>query len=245
MGGDGQVDGLAGHHLDIDVHDGADHLHLAPQVHVQAGEITHDFICRRDAEDDGDRHLGRSLLDVFLHDRMGVGCDKADQTCARADGLRSRVAGIVEPGLRILDDIHGGDQGLGLVLGMDGDRQFEPVHVIAGPDHFFHRAGVDIHQAPGRFAQALGEGGQVVFLGDAQGPALGPAALDQHIAKAEAGMLLDVFEQDRAFALRRQGADIVDGDRLVDHRQDILVGLQISAKVLIQRVFRGHGRLPW
>ena len=30
VGGHGQIDGLARHHLDIDVHDGADHFHLAP-----------------------------------------------------------------------------------------------------------------------------------------------------------------------------------------------------------------------
>ena len=41
-----QIQRFARRHLDIPVDDGAGHFHLAPQIHVQAGEVAHDLVGR-------------------------------------------------------------------------------------------------------------------------------------------------------------------------------------------------------
>ena len=86
-----QLDRLARHHLNIPVHDGADHFHLAPHVQVQAGKIAHDLVGGRDSKNEGDRHLVFAHRSILIHDDMRVRSNEADQTSARPDGVRAGV----------------------------------------------------------------------------------------------------------------------------------------------------------
>ena len=66
---DGRVvlPGTDGVPVDIAIHDGADHFHFTPHIHVQAGIIRHDLKRRRDTEDKSDRHLSSAHGAVFVH----------------------------------------------------------------------------------------------------------------------------------------------------------------------------------
>ena len=109
-----QINRLARHHLDILVHDRADHFHLSPDIHVHAGEIGHDLKSRVNAENDGDGHFGQTHVAVFLHDDVGVRRRETHEAVARPDRGRPRMRRIVKPGLRVLHDIHRRDITLAL-----------------------------------------------------------------------------------------------------------------------------------
>jgi hypothetical protein len=155
-----------------------------------------------DAENHCDRHARCAHLAVFAHDDVGVGGGEADQAEARSGHLGGGMRRVGEAGLRIAHDVHCGDGGRGIAFLVQRHRQCGDVDLVAEPDDFLHRAGGDVIERARRLAQAPGQGGEIVFAGDAERTALRPAMLHQDVAQAEAGAFDDVFEHDRAFALR-------------------------------------------
>ena len=154
----------------------------------------------------------------------GVGRREADPAMARPDRRGAGVGRVVEAGLRVADDVHRRDVALALFRRMNRHRQLEPVDLVSGPHDLLDRAGRHVDEAARRFAQAPRQRRQIVLPRHAQRAALRPAVLDQDVAEPEVGVLGYVLEQDRPFRLRRQRADVVDRDRLLDRRQDIGVG---------------------
>ena len=230
LGRNGQVDRLAWHHLDIAVHDGADHLHLAPHVHVQAGEIGHDLVGRRHAEDEGDRHLVFAHRAVLVHDDVRMRRDEADQSAPRADRIGAGMAGIVEAGLRIADDVHRGHVGRFVLVLVARDRKGRPVDLVARANDLLDRAALDVLEAARRLAQPESKRLQIILRRHAERARLRATVLHQDVAQAETRLLDDVLEEDRLVALRRKRADVVHTDRLGDARDNVGIGLEIVAK---------------
>ena len=184
---------------------------------------------------DCDGHFINSHGAVLGHDLMRMGGDEADEAARRFGRRGSGMAGIVESGFRIPDDIHGRNIWRVLVGRMDRVGQLGPVHLVAGQNHFLDGGGLDIDEPARRLAQAPGQGRQIFLLRHAERAALGMAMFDQDIAHPEPGMLDDVLEQNRGFRLGRQRADIIDRDRLGDVCDDIGVGFEVAAQILVER----------
>ena len=120
-------------------------------------------------------------------------------------------------------------------VGLVADRQLAHVDIIPGQDDFPHRTGAGFHDAARGLAQAVGERGQKILFRDAQGAGLQIAVLDQRIDDTEAGLVDDVLEHHRPFALGGYRTDVFDMDRLGDGGHDLIVGFQPAAKVLVDR----------
>ena len=143
------------------------------------------------------------------------------------------VGRIVEPGLRILHDVHRGDVRVFLDVGVKRHRQPGEVGLLADQLHFLDRPGLDRHQPARWLPQPPRERRQVLLRRHPERERLHPAVLDQDVAHAEAGILHDVLEQDRAFALGRQGADVIDAHRLANDGDRIAIDVEEPAQVLV------------
>ena len=64
--------------------------------------------------------------------------------------------------------------------------------------------------------------------------------LDEDVAQPKARPLLDVLEQNRSLALRRQRTDIIDRDRLTYDGEDVGIGLEIPAQILVKGTIVGR-----
>ena len=94
------------------------------------------------------------MLAILAHDGVRVRRDEADQAAPRPDRVRAGVAGIVEAGLRVADDVHRGHVGRGvLVLVAEGSAATVQSASLAESDDFLHRAGLDVLEAARRLAQ--------------------------------------------------------------------------------------------
>ena len=234
LGRHGEIERLARHHLDIAVHDGADHLHLAPRIHVKTGEVGHDLVGRRDAEDERDRHVFRAHLAVFAHDDVRVRRDEADEPATRTNRLGAGVTGVVEAGLGILDDVHRRHIRRGILVLVEWNRKLGPIGISAKLDDLLHRTGLHVLEAPRRLAQAIRERLEINRRIDAERTRLRAPVLDQDVAEPEARFADDILEQDRLIALRGQRADIVDPHRLGDARDDVGVGFKMPAQRCVE-----------
>ena len=178
--------------------------------------------------------LSMSHRAVLVHDDVGVRRDEADQSSARAHGIGAGMAGIVEAGFRIADDVHGRDIWPVVLVLVHRDRQCRPVDITAGSHDFLHRAGLDLLDATRRLPQPKGQRLQIILLGHAERPRLRAAVFHQDIAQPEARLLDDVLEQDGLIALRRQRTDIDQVHRLADARDDVGVGVEIFAQGAVE-----------
>ena len=229
-----QVDRLARHHFDVLIHDGAKHLDLAPRVEVEAGEIGHDLVRGRGADHIGDRHLVVAHGDIFLHDLHRVWRDEQAYGRIRAGRCRQRVHRVVEPGLRVAQDVHASDLGTGTVVGMLADRQIPEVDILSCLDDLLDGPRLDQLIPPGRLTKPIGERLEVVRFGHTEGTRPQRAMLEHDVEHAVAGLLDDVFEQDRRLALGRQGPDVFDAYRFGNPGDDVGVGLEVATQVFVE-----------
>ena len=182
-----------------------------------------------EAERDG--HGPAPHAAVLGHDDLRMRGDEAREPPARPHRVGAGVGGVVEPGLRVLHDVHRGDVGILLDVGVKRHRQPGEIRPFTDQFHFLDRPGLHRHQPPRRQPQPPGKGGQVFLRRDPEGARLQPAVLDQDVAHAETGVFHDVLEQDRPLALGREGAHVVDAHRLADDRHRVAVGVEEPAQV--------------
>src|SRR5580693_2332499 len=98
--------------------------------------------------------------------------NETDKPAPGADYVGAGVTGIVEAGLRVLEDIHRRHVRRGVVFLVQRDRQTRPIDVLAQLFDFFHRPGFDVLESAWWLTQAVSERAQVLLRLDTQSPGL-------------------------------------------------------------------------
>src|SRR6202042_2967611 len=137
-----------------------------------------------------------------------------------------------------LDDVHRRDIGRRVLVLVEWNWQLGPIGALAKPYHFFDRTGFDVLEFARRLPEAISKRLDEILRRDAEGARLRATVLHQDVAEPETRFLDDVLEQNRLIALRRQRADIVDANRLGDSRDDVGIGLEISAQRRVESEIR-------